>query len=528
MSWWRKSGQRALSRLSFREAIAHFDQALALAAALDTDEDRDRLLANLWLECVTALRQTHWGSRRMEDAARSALSIGIVLNDAAIIGYALTALAEVAAVRPDFSMFREINQNFLKLELCLSEDTHTRFMVAEFRDAMWPPGDINAPVRRLLDAVDRVKTEDDTALIQLAEEALGRSTRRGRFSSARTSAIWQFVGLDMFWRGRFAGIDRILQRAIESARPDDPSYVGWHQHLLAKTWLAFSDAQLGHFDEGRELARHCIDESEQIGELSHIMLALNAHNVFCFYCDDVGAISERALRLEELSFRYDVAWYQPAALLARAWAGLRNNPADLSAREARVRGRNLLRTGIFEQIHVGVPHLLALSALAANAMGLANEALADVDEGLALIAKTGEAHSESELHRAKGEILLGIGDIDGSQRCFHTALAVSRRQSAKGFELRAAISALPDCCASDGEWMKLTVICFAPALRVTRGRGTAQSSWRRRGRLLNELPGTTFRTSCPVGGCLESARPEGLHRSGTGNLVQGQTAQSRR
>ena len=130
---------------------------------------------------------------------------------------------------------------------------------------------------------------------------------------------------------------RSCKRAVESAGLDDPTYVGWHQHLLAKTWLAFSNAQLGFLDKGRELATQCIEESEQVGELSHLMLALNAHNVFCFYCDDAGAISERALRLEELSFRYGVAWYQPAALLARAWAGLRIGAALLDTRSLEAR-----------------------------------------------------------------------------------------------------------------------------------------------------------------------------------------------
>src|SRR5262249_14274757 len=143
----------------------------------------------------------------------------------------------------------------LKLELCISEDAHTRFMLPQFRDTMLSPGDTNTPARQLLTAIDKVTTEDDAVLLQLAEEVLGRSVRHGKFSSARTSAIWQFVGLELFWRGRFSEIDRILQRAIESARPADPSYVGWHQHLLAKTWLTFSDAQLGCFDEGRALAR---------------------------------------------------------------------------------------------------------------------------------------------------------------------------------------------------------------------------------------------------------------------------------
>jgi class 3 adenylate cyclase/tetratricopeptide (TPR) repeat protein len=439
VDWWRKAGQRALRRLSFQEATAHFDHALMLAPGLEPTEERDRLIARLWLECVVALRQTHWGGHRMEEAARRALSIGISLNDPTIVGFALTALAEVAAVRPDFALFREANRDFLRLELCIAEDLHTRFMIPEGRDAKLLPSSIGPSVLPLLAAVDRIAIDDDAELIRLAEDALGRSTRRDKFYSARASTIWQFIGLEMFWCGRFAAIDRILGRAIENAKADDPTYVGWHQHLLAKTWLAFSYAQLGFLDQGRELAEQCIAESDQVGELSHLVLALNAHNVFCFYCDDAGAVKECAIRLEEASFRYGVLWYQPAALLSRAWATSRTN-ATASVREAWIRGREMLAGGIFEQIHVGVPHLLALSAHTANAMGLAREALMDVDRGLGLIAKTGEAHSESELYRAKGEILLGMGDIAGGEQYYRTALEVGRRQSARGLQLRAAIS----------------------------------------------------------------------------------------
>jgi class 3 adenylate cyclase/tetratricopeptide (TPR) repeat protein len=439
VNWWRKAGQRALSRLSFQEAIAHFDHALGLAPSLQPGEDRDRLLAALWLECAAALRQTQWGGRRMEQAARSALAIGISLNDLTIVGHSLTALAEVAAVRPDFAMFREANRDFLRLELCISEGLHTRFMVSGGRDTRLLRNEIDPTVLQLLAAVDQVAKDDDDALIQLAEDALERSARRNKFHSARASTIWQFIGLEMFWCGRFAAIDQILQRAIASAKPDDPTYVGWHQHLLAKTWLAFSYAQLGFLDKGRELAKKCIVESDQVGELSHLVLALNAHNVFCFYCDDAGAVRDCAIRLEELSFRYSVAWYQPAALLTHAWANARINPDD-SVREAWLRGRDMLGCGIFEQIHVGVPHLLVLSAHAANALGMPQEALADIDRALTMIEATGEAHSESELYRARGEILLGTGDRAGGERSFRRALDVGRRQSARGLELRAAIS----------------------------------------------------------------------------------------
>ncbi len=437
--WWRKAGQRALSRLSFQEALAHFDHALALAPRLDSDPSHDRIAADLWLECAAALRQIHWGGHRMEQAARHALAIGMTLNDPTIVGHALTALAEVAAVRPDFTLFREVNRDFLRLELCISDDLHTRFMVAKGRDSHPLSNAAGTSALRRLATVDGIATDDDATLLQLAEDALRRSTLRGTFQSARASTIWQFIGLELFWRGRFAGIDRILERAIKSAKPDDPTYVGWHQHLLAKTWLAFSYAQLGFLGKGRELARKCIEESDEVAEVSHLVLALNAHNVFCFYCDDADAVEACATRLEEVSFRYGIAWYQPAALLARAWATSRVH-ASPSARTAWMRGRDMLSSGLFEQINVGVPHLLALSAHAANAMGLPAQALTDVDRALSMTARTGEAHSESELYRVKGEIVLGIGDAAGAEQHFRKALEVGQRQSARGLQLRAAIS----------------------------------------------------------------------------------------
>jgi tetratricopeptide (TPR) repeat protein len=397
------------------------------------------LIAALSLECATVLRQTHWVGQRMEDAARQALSIGISLSDPAMIGYALTALAEVAAVRPDFALFRETKREFLRLELCMADGLDTKFMLAAGRELRPLPDGVDRSVLQCLSAVDGITLDDDAALLQLAEVALGRSARRGRSSSARASTIWQFIGLEMFWRGRFAGIDRILERAIESAKPDDPTYVGWRQNLLAKTWLAFSAAQLGRFDMGRVLAKQCIEEADQIAEVSHLLLALNAHNVFCFYCDDASAVRECAARLEEVSFRYGIAWYQPAALLARAWAQARAGESE-AARAFWERGRAMLACGIFEQIHVSLPHLLAVAAHVAAAIGQPDEALIDIDRGLALVAQTGEAHSESELYRAKGEIVLGMGDSISGERNLRIARALAQRQSAKGLELRAAIS----------------------------------------------------------------------------------------
>jgi predicted ATPase len=49
---------------------------------------------------------------------------------------------------------------------------------------------------------------------------------------------------------------------------------------------------------------------------------------------------------------------------------------------------------------------------------------------------------EAELHRIKGELLLrqAVPDVPQAEACFQQALTVARRQQAKSYELRAAVS----------------------------------------------------------------------------------------
>ena len=63
-----------------------------------------------------------------------------------------------------------------------------------------------------------------------------------------------------------------------------------------------------------------------------------------------------------------------------------------------------------------------------------------VGEALDLVNETEERVSESGLYRIKADLLLALSEDAEAETCFHQALDVARRQSAKYFELRAAIS----------------------------------------------------------------------------------------
>jgi class 3 adenylate cyclase/predicted ATPase len=88
------------------------------------------------------------------------------------------------------------------------------------------------------------------------------------------------------------------------------------------------------------------------------------------------------------------------------------------------------------------PYFLALLAEAYGQEGQIEAGLAALAEALATAHATGERWGEAELYRLRGELLLlpPCHDAHQAETCFQQALAVSRQQQAKSWELRAAVS----------------------------------------------------------------------------------------
>ena len=94
------------------------------------------------------------------------------------------------------------------------------------------------------------------------------------------------------------------------------------------------------------------------------------------------------------------------------------------------------------QTRMALPRLLARLAEAYGNSGQAAAGLGVLAEALAVLDTTGERVHEAELYRLKGELLLqqAVPDAPQAEACFQKALAVARRQQAKSWELRAAMS----------------------------------------------------------------------------------------
>jgi predicted ATPase len=93
---------------------------------------------------------------------------------------------------------------------------------------------------------------------------------------------------------------------------------------------------------------------------------------------------------------------------------------------------------------LGRPTFLGLLAEVYGKVGQAEAGLSVIAEALTLMDKIGERTQEAELYRLQGEFLLAQAgarqQVQEAEACFHQALDVARRQQAKSWELRTAIS----------------------------------------------------------------------------------------
>ena len=98
-----------------------------------------------------------------------------------------------------------------------------------------------------------------------------------------------------------------------------------------------------------------------------------------------------------------------------------------------------LRAAGFE---VTAAYHLALIAAALGKAGHFDEALRTIDESFPIIERTGQRHHEAEVHRLKGELLLGRAASNAAQAemSFHRGIEIARKQHAKSWELRATTS----------------------------------------------------------------------------------------
>jgi predicted ATPase len=132
------------------------------------------------------------------------------------------------------------------------------------------------------------------------------------------------------------------------------------------------------------------------------------------------------------------ALWVPGGTILRGWA--------LSEQGQMAEGITHMRQGMTAWQATGAevdrPYYLALLAERYGKAGQAEAGLHVLAEALAVMEAIEERYYEAELYRLQGELLLerAAGPHTEAETCFRHALAVARRQQAKSWELRAAMS----------------------------------------------------------------------------------------
>ena len=107
-------------------------------------------------------------------------------------------------------------------------------------------------------------------------------------------------------------------------------------------------------------------------------------------------------------------------------------------------GLSLLRSGMTAYHATGVeaqmPHNIALLVEACGIAGETDEARILLDDALQKVETTGEQWFTAELNRQKGELLRRQGYSKAAEGFYGKALSIAKKQEAKLWELRAAVS----------------------------------------------------------------------------------------
>jgi adenylate cyclase len=203
--------------------------------------------------------------------------------------------------------------------------------------------------------------------------------------------------------------------------------------LSATSWALWV---LGYPEQALRRSREALALAQDLSHPLSLTLAQLYAGTTHGLCRDWAMAMESAETCLHLSTDHGLPYWSTGALSCRGWALAVQGQAEegiVQARDgivaARAMGAELL-----------MPLGLVMLAEACRRAERPQERLA-VANALATASGTGERFCEAEAHRLKGELLwMGGGDDADVKSCFRKAIEVAREQSARSWELRAAMS----------------------------------------------------------------------------------------
>jgi len=260
--------------------------------------------------------------------------------------------------------------------------------------------------------------------------------------SPEAGVAHRVAGITCWFAGEHREARDYFERALALFRPgrdDDLAYrFGLDPGVSAMAWLAVALWPLGDMDRAISL----IDRMHtRIAHLTHVGTVAYGKMyaaMFELMRGDYLRAAPNAVELARLAHEYDLNLLSAFGAFLKGWvASYSSSPAD-SVQDMR-RGVELLH-----ELNVLMFDGLLKIALAEaeRPAGDLDRAIATLDEALATCDRMDHRAFETELHRARGEILLTRDPANPApaEEALLTAIAVAKQQATRSFELRAALS----------------------------------------------------------------------------------------
>ena len=266
-----------------------------------------------------------------------------------------------------------------------------------------------------------------------AEEALRVAARLedgARLVGAHTS-----LGGVLYYQGKLEPALAHFRRGFEMFDPhmQFPDWPGVHPGVSCQLYPALISWMLGYPDRSLEELRAAVRSAETLGHPLTFAQTLYYAALIHIFRHEPPATADYAGRALRICEEHRIAHWHAVALCMNGWA--------LSVSGESEKGLAQIGQGV-DSCGLGMLQH-ALLALQADAIGdwKPEAALASVAAGLEAVENAGGAPLEAELHRLKGEALLaGAGTLSEAEAAIEKGIDVARRQNAKSWELRGAMS----------------------------------------------------------------------------------------
>ncbi len=257
--------------------------------------------------------------------------------------------------------------------------------------------------------------------------------------AAAEAAVVAYSG--RLFRGQLAEARKPLAEActvLDAAQSDAARIVNapvvglWSGHMVVLTWLG------GAPDEALSLANKMLAREAVLRDPFHLVTALTITALTHMWRREPEKASEVGLHALQVAREVGSPVWLGRAMALHHWA-----QTVLEPRSA-VANFDELSTTLADVLGSGPYGRTAFTPCVAHVSQAADHgdrALKELDEALAFVESSDERAWSSELHRLRAE-LLAPTDPEEAQRALARALEISRRQGAKSFELRAALSAV--------------------------------------------------------------------------------------